>query len=170
MSSPFYQYAPLYDEWFMKNEKVLLSEVKVVAYFLLKRPIGRALSVGCSSGLFEMLLKKNCNIEIRECVEPSDMGEIAKKRGLDVKKGYAESLPYENSTFDTVLINGVLPYVKDPQKAVNEAYRVLRSSGWVIIAELPAESSYGLLYKSAETLGSWDHPYLKRVAQNILIP
>ncbi|MCY0860041.1 MAG: class I SAM-dependent methyltransferase [Sulfolobaceae archaeon] len=164
MSTPFDLYAPKYDEWFLKNEKVLLSELRVVAYFLLKRPIGRTLSVGCGSGLFEMLLKNTYNIEIKECIEPSEMGEIAKKRGLDVKRGYAESLPYPDNTFDTVLINGVLHYVKDQQKSVNEAYRVLKKNGWVIIAQIPAESSYGLLYELAKILGTWDHPYLKKIA------
>ncbi len=155
--------ASRYDSWFLSNQFVLESEVLLLKYMLEPNP-GKALSVGCGSGLFEYILRTRYGIVIEDCVEPSpDMAEVAKARGLRVKIGYAEELPFEDSTFDTVILNGVLDYVKDDVKAVKEAYRVLKHGGHIVVADVVAEGSYGLLYKLAELLGSWDDPYIARV-------
>ena len=73
-------YADQYDEWFMKNEHVFTSELK-----LFKKALGdiqgkKLLSVGCGSGLFESYIDSSGI----EGIEPSrDMGAIAEKRGVD---------------------------------------------------------------------------------------
>lgn len=155
--------ASKYDSWFLSNAYVLESEVLLLKYMLEPNP-GRALSVGCGSGLFEFILRTRYGIVVEDCVEPSqDMASVAASRGLRVKIGYAEELPFENSTFDTVILNGVLDYVRDDVKAVREAYRVLKPGGHIVVADVVAEGSYGILYKLAEVLGSWDDPYIARI-------
>jgi len=159
----FNEHAENYDGWFLKNKNVLESEVLLLKYFL-SNP-GKAVSIGCGSGLFEYLLKTEHGIEIGYGVEPSKaMARIAQKRGIIVKIGTAESLPFGDEEFDTAILNGVLSYVDDPKKALEEAYRVLKYGGYVVVACVPAESSYGMLYKLAELKGGWDDPYLKRIA------
>ncbi|BDC17526.1 class I SAM-dependent methyltransferase [Acidianus sp. HS-5] len=155
--------ASKYDSWFLKNQNVLESEALLLKYMLEPNP-GKALSVGCGSGLFEFILKTRYGITINECVEPSPaMAEVAKSRGLNVKIGQAENLPFEDSSFDTVILNGVLDYANDDAKAVKEAYRILKAGGHIIVADVIAEGSYGLLYKIAELLGSWEDNYIARV-------
>ncbi|UCD23012.1 MAG: methyltransferase domain-containing protein [Gemmatimonadota bacterium] len=160
---PFDEYAEKYDAWFLLNRNVLDSEVLLLKHFL-SSP-GKALSVGCGSGLFEHLLRTEHGVEITHGVEPADgMADIARKRGLEVMSGSAESLPYADSEFDTVLFNGTPSYIANLQQAFSEAYRVLKSGGAVVVADVPAESSYGLLYPFAAVRGTWDDPYLKKVA------
>jgi len=132
--------------------------------YLLEPSPGRALSVGCGSGLFEFILRTRHNINVGECVELSeDMARVARSRGLGVKVGRAEELLYGDAEFDTVILNGVLDYVDDDVKAVREASRVLRPGGHLVVADVIAEGSCGLLYKLAEALGSWDDKYIARV-------
>ena len=160
---PFDEYAEQYDAWFLLNRNVLDSEVLLLRHFL-SNP-GKALSVGCGSGLFEHLLRTEHAIEITHGVEPAGgMAEIAAKRGLDVRNGSAESLPYDDVEFDTVLFNGTPSYVANLEQAFQEAHRVLRPGGAIVVADVPAESSYGLLYPFAAVRGTWDDPYLKKVA------
>jgi len=149
-----------YDRWFAANANVFESELRLLLHFLSMRPVGRALSVGCGSGLFEEALRAR-GVAIGECVEPSAMGEIAARRGLRVLRGRAEELPFGDGEFDTVLLNGVLDYVDDPRRALSEARRVLRPGGWVIVADVVAEGSYGLLYELASLRG-WEP--LRRVS------
>ena len=85
----FDEHAAQYDSWFLKNRNVLQSEVELLAG-VLKNP-GRALSVGCGSGLFEMVLREGHRIDIHFGVEPAaGMAEIAEKRGMEVQIGPAE--------------------------------------------------------------------------------
>ncbi|MGB5304062.1 MAG: class I SAM-dependent methyltransferase [Gemmatimonadota bacterium] len=162
-NTPFDEYAHHYDTWFLKNRNVLQSEVLLLKRFL-DNP-GRALSVGCGSGLFEHILRGEHGIDISHGVEPAEgMARIAAKRGMNVKPGTAEHLPSEDNEFDTVLLNGITGYVDDLGPVFGEAARVLKQGGRIVVADVPAESSYGLLYALVGHIGSWDVPSLTNVA------
>ena len=165
----FDEHAAEYDSWFLENRNVLQSEVDLLAG-VLKDP-GRALSVGCGSGLFEMILREGHRIDIHFGIEPAaGMAEIAEKRGMEVKIGSAEKLPFEDDSFDTVLLNGTPSYISDLKGAFTEAYRVTRSGGHIVVADVPAESSYGTLYRLAAKVGSWDEEWLKAIAPAVPYP
>jgi ubiquinone/menaquinone biosynthesis C-methylase UbiE len=159
----FDEHAEKYDGWFLRNQNVLESEVR-----LLRQAIGepgRILSVGCGSGLFEHILRSRYGLDIREGVEPADgMARIAEARGMRVKRGSAEELPFEESGFDTVLWNGTPAYLADLGRALDEAHRVLKAGGRLVVCDVPANSSYGMLYQLATLIGSWDDPRLKGIA------
>lgn len=159
----FDEYAETYDAWFLKNRNVLASELLLLRHFLTDS--GKTLSVGCGSGLFEERLRIEHGIEIGHGVEPAEgMAEIAKKRGLKVERGTAESLPHAPEEFDTVLLNGIPSYVNDLRMAFQEAHRVLRPGGHIVVVDVPAESSYGLLYRLAALVGTWEDESLARIA------
>lgn len=156
----FDSYAGEYDAWFLENRNVLYSEVKLVAHFL--RDAGRILSVGCGSGLFEMILQQEFGIAIKDGAEPSvDMAEIAKKRGLAVEIATAEALCIEPGKFDTLLYNGCPSYISNLDKAIEIAYDALPEGGRIVLIDVPKESSYGLLYNLAKATGTWEHELLR---------
>ena len=63
----FDKYASKYDAWFIENSNVLASEVKLVASCM--KDCGKALSVGCGSGLMEKILREEYDILIEEGIE-----------------------------------------------------------------------------------------------------
>ncbi len=159
----FDKHAEQYDGWFMKNRTVLESEVRLIRHAL-RRP-GRTLSIGCGSGLFEQILRAEHGIDITHGVEPAEgMARIAEMRGMTVRRGTASAVPYGDSEFDTVLMNGTPSYLTDVTKAFEEALRVLRSGGHIVVGDVPANSGYGMLYQLATQLKTWDHPDLKKIA------
>jgi ubiquinone/menaquinone biosynthesis C-methylase UbiE len=156
--SAFDKYSNNYDKWFLKNQNVLRSEVALLAYFL-KKP-GRALSVGCGSGLFEAILKEEYGIIISEGIEPAKgMAEIAIKRGMKVKLGTAEQVDFWENEFDTIIFNGSPSYIEDLETAFKKAYIALKSGGKILVLDVPQESSYALLYNLGKEVGSWEHRY-----------
>ncbi len=48
-------------------------------------------------------------------------------------KAFGENLPLEDNSIDFVICNGVLHYVKEPAKVVDEIYRVLKPGGRIYI-------------------------------------
>jgi ubiquinone/menaquinone biosynthesis C-methylase UbiE len=159
----FDEHAERYDSWFMKNPNVLASEVLLIKHAL--GAPGLTLSVGCGSGLFEGLLKRDHGITILHGVEPAQgMARIAARRGLNVRIATAEDLPFEDESFDTVLMNGTPAYLRDLNKAFHEAQRVLKLGGHVVIGDVPASSSYGMLYQLAGLIGSWDDARFRKIA------
>lgn len=159
----FDEHAEKYDGWFMKNPVVLQSEVLLIRAAL--GAPGRTLSVGCGSGLFESILRREHGIAIDDGVEPSEgMAAIARARGMRVHPGRAEELPATEGGWDTVLMNGTPGYVDDLAKAFAEAARVLRPGGHVVVADVPKESSYALLYMLATERRHWGDRLLVGVA------
>lgn len=50
-----------------------------------------------------------------------------------VMQGDAESLPFDDGTFDIVYSNGVLHHTNDTQKAIDEVFRVLKPGGRAVV-------------------------------------
>jgi SAM-dependent methyltransferase len=156
----FDEHAEAYDRWFMNNPNMLESEARLLAYAL--SGCGRTLSVGCGSGLFESIMKRDFNIHVTHGIEPSaDMAGIARKRGMEVREATAEEADFGKDEWDTILFNGSPGYIGDLRKAVRKSFEALKEGGRIVMLDVPKESSYGLIYNLACTLGTWDHPLLE---------
>lgn len=139
---------------------MLESEVKLVASCL--ENSGDILSIGCGSGLFEQILGRDYGIHIKEGIEPSaSMAEIAIKRGMEVTIATGEEADYGVEKYDTVLFNGCPCYMQDLGLALRKSYSALRKGGKVVVIDVPKESSYGLIYNLALSVGRWEHPLLE---------
>lgn len=158
----FDKYAGEYDSWFFDNINLLTSEVNLVAHFL--KDAGKVFSVGCGSGLFETILERDFNIEIKTGIEPSEgMAEIARKRGMDVEVTTAEDADFGVELYDTILFNGTPSYITDLESVVHKAFASLKKGGKVVMIDVPKECTYGVLYNLAMVLDTWDHPLLEGI-------
>ena len=152
------EYASEYDAWFMRNSNLLASEVKLIAKVL--EGGGDVLSIGCGSGLMESILGRDFGIVVADGVEPSPgMAEIARKRGLNVSLAAAADFPVTRQ-YDTVLMNGCPSYIDDLDAAFVHAAEALKPGGRLVVADVPKDSAYALLYNLAAKIGTWKDPLL----------
>lgn len=155
----FDEFASEYDAWFMENEKLFETELRLVADTL--KDAGKILSIGCGSCFFEKSLRDEYGITIEKGIEPAQaMADIALKRGFNVEIGTGEDADYGEGLYDTVLFNGCPCYMTNLGLALEKAMRALVPGGKVIVIDVPKESSFGTMYNLAMTLGTWDHPLL----------
>lgn len=92
----------------------------------------RVLDVGCGYGT----LIERVRAAGHDCfgVEPDPAAVVvAKKRGLKVKLGVVEKLPYHGGSFDVVVLTEVIEHLPAPDKALAEINRVLKKGGLVIV-------------------------------------
>ena len=137
----FDEHADDYEQWFEDNEHAYRSELATLK-LALPEP-GRGLEVGIGTGRFAEPLGITIGIE------PSEkMAEVARSRGLAVTEGVAESLPFKDGSFDSVLMVTTICFVDDLERSFREAWRVLNHKGAIVIGFVDAESALGREYKS----------------------
>ncbi len=137
----FEKYAQEYDEWFDVNRFAYESEVRALKKFIPENSEG--LEVGVGTGRFAVPLG------IKVGVEPAKaMADMARRRGIEVYEAKAEKLPFDDSSFDFVLIVVTICFVQDHIQALMEAKRVLKPGGCIIIGMIDRESFLGRLYGS----------------------
>lgn len=142
-TASFDLHADAYETWFEKNPLVYADEAQTLKKLIGNRTNG--LDIGMGSGRFALPLGIDAG------VEPSQkMREIAIAKGLHPVDGIAENLPFENETFDFALMITVICFVDDPLKALQEAYRVIRKNGSLIIGMVDRNSPLGQTYQSTK--------------------
>ncbi len=97
--------------------------------FLLSDLVGgqRMLDVGCGDGEL-MTESAQAGYIVSGTEVDAQLIESAQARGLDVRHGPAEALPFPKHSFDRLQCSVVLPYT-DEQQAIREWARVLKPGG-----------------------------------------
>jgi len=137
--TPFEQYSSQYEAWFEKNIFAYKSEICAIKKVLPKNKHG--VEIGIGSGKFAVPLG------IKIGVDPSaKMRKITEKRGLKVIESVAEKLPFENSTFDFALMVTTICFLDNIEKSFQEAYRILKWCGCLVIGFVDKNSAVGKMY------------------------
>ncbi len=136
----FEKHSKEYDEWFIKNQNIYLAELNAVKKLVPSSKFG--IEIGVGSGRFALPLG------IKVGVEPSKkMAKISRKRGIQIYEAVAEQLPFNDKTFDFVLMVTTICFVDDLVKSFQEAYRILKNDGFIIVGFVDKESELGKQYQ-----------------------
>jgi len=139
--SPFEDFSEEYDDWFVIHKDKYEAELQVLRFFI---PSDRnGLEVGVGSGKFAAPLG------VKTGVDPSHkMADKARKLDIHVLTGIAEDLPVSDNSFDFVLMVTTICFVDDLQKAFQEAFRILKKEGFIVIGFIDKDSELGKIYRA----------------------
>jgi len=136
VQNPFDIYTDEYEKWFEENKTTFQSELLAIRQVM--PTWGKCIEIGIGSGIFAEQLG------IKFGIDPSDsMLELARKRNLNVVKGFAENLPYPDESFDYAAFITSICFIKNPDKAIVETHRILKTGGEIIVAFIDKNSRLG---------------------------
>ncbi|MDI6800743.1 MAG: class I SAM-dependent methyltransferase [Thermodesulfovibrionales bacterium] len=141
-----------YDAWYDSEDGRPLyeSELRCLKSMVEDAP-KPILEIGVGTGRFAMHFPDVIGID------PSlNALKMAEKRGVKTVHGYGEDLPFEDETFGCILIIVTLCFVENPLEVLEEARRVLRKNGSIIIGLVPKDSPRGIFYEEKKKAG---HPF-----------
>lgn len=107
-------------------------------------PYRKSLEIGCGTGFFSLNLKSGGVIDEVHVTDISQgMVDVAVRNGASLgfdvhgKVADAETLPYEDDTFDVVIGHAVLHHIPDVEQALRECLRVLKPGGRFVFCGEP---------------------------------
>jgi len=119
--------------------------------------IDDALDVGSGWGTIYYLLKElGSNVSALDIENPSNIEED-RFQNHDINN--CDSLPQTDCSLDVVICSEVIEHIEEPNRLINEIYRILRSNGFAIITIpniLSLSSRYNFLIKGMHAKFSWN--------------
>lgn len=99
---------------------------------------GDLLEIGCGSGsdleIFSKIkeIKKITAIDLGENINKL-VERYKEKKDIDIRRGNALSLDFDDKKFDVIYSFGVFHHTSDPIKCISEAHRVLKKNGTIFL-------------------------------------
>ncbi|MCF8020778.1 MAG: methyltransferase domain-containing protein [Vallitaleaceae bacterium] len=151
-----------YDAFMMPLEKLRLHDKRKQ---LLKDVSGDVLEVGYGTGVnlnyypYEQM--DSLTLVDQKIPDQFSIKKIPRDLVLSIMKGDVTRLPFEDASFDSIVVTFLFCTVVEPDKGVSELYRVLRPDGRLYFMEhvLPSARPYNQLFHKLT-------PVWKRVASN----
>ena len=134
----------------------------IVSFVSDQKALGKTLEVGCGNGTYSKLLIREAE-HLTAADFSDEMVAATEKRlkgveNISVEKANCFSLAYPDSSFDTVFMANLLHIIPEPEKAIAEGKRVLKTNGRLIVISFTTEgmtffSKLEMVYRYLKTYG-----------------
>ncbi|KAA0257066.1 class I SAM-dependent methyltransferase [Deferribacter autotrophicus] len=127
-----------YDDWFIENENLYLSELKIFQKLGIG---GESVEIGIGTGKFARPLG------IKYGVEPTkEMYEKIRDK-VNIVEGVAEYLPIKTGVMNWTVMITTICFVVAPLLSIKEMYRILKKNGKCALGFVDKDSPIGRLYQ-----------------------
>ena len=141
-SEEFFQNASA--EWNTMRTELFGARSDVSAALALLDPEMVVADLGCGTGELTLALSPHVlhvhGIDASPAMLAAARARTSKLSNVSVREGTLESLPLPDASVDTAILLLVLHHVADPERALREARRVLKTGGRILIADMRAHS------------------------------
>jgi len=150
VKSVFDTFVKRYDKWYDKpfGKSAFRLEKDCIEFLCgdLAKPF---LELGVGTGRFAVALNVEYGVDISIAVL-----RFAKKRGIKVIRGDGQKLPFADEFFGAIFLIVTLCFVDDPLKVLEEAVRISKRKGAIILGLILKESPWAVFYEKKSEEGN----------------
>lgn len=118
-----------YFEYLKGRSRLGLFYRKHLLYPRLSRELSRhVLDIGCGVGDFLAYRPGTTGVDINP-----QLVEFCTSRGLNARVMSPDKLPFDDTSFDSMILDNVLEHIADPQQLLKEIWRVMRPNGQLVV-------------------------------------
>jgi ubiquinone/menaquinone biosynthesis C-methylase UbiE len=124
--------------------------------------LGYLLELGCGNGTYTKMIE-HATRKILATDYSGDMVKAAKKKlndykNIEIQQADCYDLKFPDSTFDSIQMANLIHVVADPQKAIDEVHRVLKTNGTLVVTSFTMDgmtffNKIMMIYKYLKTVG-----------------
>ena len=116
--------------------------------------LGEVVELGCGRGFFTKAIAVNATQVLAtdlsdEMVEAAGT-ELKELQNITVQKVDCENTAFPSEKFDTVVMVNVVHFIENPEKSLQESYRILKAGGVLLLADY---TGYGMNWFSMVKMG-----------------
>jgi ubiquinone/menaquinone biosynthesis C-methylase UbiE len=170
ITDEFGRQAETFDAWAAKADPEIIQRFQAA---LGAAAQGRLLDVACGPGVVTAAIAPGArSVVALDATE--QMLERARQRcakaglvNVDFKRGDAENLPFEDGQFDGAVSRFAIHHFADPQRALQEMFRVLCPGGTVVVVDVVSSEDAGesLLHNAVERLRDPSHVRMQAASE-----
>ncbi|MDO9539438.1 MAG: class I SAM-dependent methyltransferase [Methanocalculus sp.] len=135
-----------YDRWFDDHPHIYSAQLSMLRDAVPTDGLG--LEIGVGSGRFAAPLGISIGID------PSlALSARARARGVETVIGVGEHLPFRDNTCDAILMMTVICFLDDPFPVFQEAYRLLKPSGTLVLGFIERDGAIARKYQNDDVKG-----------------
>lgn len=170
--------APVYDE----KDEILYSKYgkiscKNIADYLKDESYETLLDIGCGTGYLIDMLSKSHKAAYTGLDLSDKMLEMANAKQIQnaaFVEGRSDALPFEDNSFDVITCSQSFHHYPDTDKALQEAYRVLKPGGLYLLSDtgVGCFKEFGVvvdtfLYHHFSNTGDCNFSYLEKMEKDM---
>ena len=126
-----------YFHYLSNRKKIARAYLRLLVYpRISKHLVGQTLDVGCGVGDFLEFRPGSVGVDVNPLLV-----EHCRNRGLRVYPMPYDVLPFDGSSFDSLVLDNVLEHIAEPVLLIKEMKRVLRTNG-VLVVGVPGEKGF----------------------------
>lgn len=146
-----------YDKWYETKIGEYADHVETNCAFNLFQPKSgmKILDVGCGTGNFSIKMARQ-GVNVTGIDVSEKMLEVARNRAsqeklaIEFRKMDSQNLTFQDSIFDGVFSMATIEFASDPDKMIEEMFRVCKEDGPVVVGTINRDSAWGQLYQDPE--------------------
>jgi len=151
------EYWSRFADTFDEDQKYIVGEAiqqAVIRRLSEERDLGEVIELGCGRGYFTKAIARNAKqvlaTDLSDEMVEAARTELKAFQNIAVQKADCENTAFPSERFDTVVMVNVVHFIENPDRCLQESYRILKAGGVLLLADY---TGYGMKWFEIMKMG-----------------